>query len=90
MSNNAFLRGRLVTELDTIFDGVPNAAFYRARNRRFEVAVANAVSVYTDQRIARYDSEVINIERARITQLEQRVANLERRVTTLEQRISRR
>jgi hypothetical protein len=86
MSNNPFLRQRLITELDTIFDGVTNASYYRTRNHRFERAVANAVSDYTDQRIDRYDREVISIERRRITSLENRVTDLERRVTILEQR----
>ena len=87
MSTNPFLRGRLIEELDRIFDGVTNAAFYRTRNHRFETAVANAVSDYTDQRLQRYDREVIDIERRRITELERRVTALERRVTVLEQRV---
>jgi hypothetical protein len=88
MSTNPFLRQRLITELDTIFNGVTNASYYRTRNHRFETAVANAVSDYTDQRIDRYDREIISIERRRITALEQRVLNLERRVTILEQRVA--
>lgn len=88
MSTNPFLRGRLIAELDRIFDGVVNRAFFTNRNHRFETAVANAVSEYTDQRLQRYDREVIDIERRRITQLEQRVTALERRVTILEQRIA--
>ena len=87
MSTNPFLRGSLITELDSIFDGVINANYYRTRNHRFEVAVANAVSEYTDLRIARYDTEVINIERKRITSLEKRVTDIERRLTSLEQSI---
>lgn len=88
MSTNPFLRGRLISELDRIFDGVTNAQFYRTRNHRFETAVANAVSDYTDQRLQRYDREVIDIERRRIKQLEDRVTLLERRVTILEQRVA--
>lgn len=88
MSTNPVLRQRLITELDTIFDGIDNAAYYRTRNHKFEIAVANAVSDYTDQRINRYDQEIISIERRRITQLEQEVLQLQQRVTILEQYIT--
>lgn len=85
----AVLKQELITQIDGIFSGLPEAAFYRTRNHKFENGVAVAVSNYTETRLAQYDTQIISIERRRIALLEQRVTTLERRITSLEQRIAR-